>query len=211
MKIISKIKDYYDYLTSVYGIDEDIVYDRRECNILSKMLCHYFNVEYNYYADKKKTQRKFYEKNTNGKYHFITKEVGDFYYFCLEVGITHYIFQVERYKDENDKIQIIPSLLEVNTDCKKISDAPISLIPLQTRYGSIVFNKDLYSFEKHNEIINPILNETYLTSFINADDLYNNLYNYLMSQEKEIIDKRDDIAKLESHGFDKKISFRGKI
>ena len=30
MKIISKFKDYYDYLTGIYGIDEKLILDRRE-------------------------------------------------------------------------------------------------------------------------------------------------------------------------------------
>ena len=29
MKIISKYKDYYDYLTGIYGVDDKIVLDRR--------------------------------------------------------------------------------------------------------------------------------------------------------------------------------------
>ena len=29
MKIISKFKDYYDYKVAEYGIDENLVYDRR--------------------------------------------------------------------------------------------------------------------------------------------------------------------------------------
>ena len=34
MKLISKgKKDYYDYLTGVYGIDEDVVYDRSESHV----------------------------------------------------------------------------------------------------------------------------------------------------------------------------------
>lgn len=33
MKIISKYKDYYDYLAGIYGIDEYLVYDRTKCYI----------------------------------------------------------------------------------------------------------------------------------------------------------------------------------
>ena len=34
MKIISKHKDYYDYLQGIYGIDEIMVYDRRTKNLI---------------------------------------------------------------------------------------------------------------------------------------------------------------------------------
>lgn len=30
MRIITKIKDYYDYLQGVYGIDDKVIYDRRD-------------------------------------------------------------------------------------------------------------------------------------------------------------------------------------
>lgn len=42
MKIIDNKKDYYDYLASIYGIDELIVYDRRGSVTLNtdKVLIH---------------------------------------------------------------------------------------------------------------------------------------------------------------------------
>ena len=36
MKIIDNKKDYYDYLASIYGIDELVVYDRRGSVTFSK-------------------------------------------------------------------------------------------------------------------------------------------------------------------------------
>jgi len=42
MKIIDNKKDYYDYLASIYGIDELVVYDRRGSVTLNsdKILLH---------------------------------------------------------------------------------------------------------------------------------------------------------------------------
>ena len=42
MKIISGgKKDYYDYLSGIYGIDEDVVYDRRDGFVFRKF-CLFF-------------------------------------------------------------------------------------------------------------------------------------------------------------------------
>ena len=35
MKIIDKKKDYYDYLSGIYGIDDKVVYDRRGAVVLN--------------------------------------------------------------------------------------------------------------------------------------------------------------------------------
>ena len=210
MKIISKVKDYYDYLVSVYGIDEDIVYDRRDCNILHKIPIEYFSKDILNDDSIKKLKKQFCLCD-NGKYKFMKTMVGTIYYFIIEIGYTHYLFSVERYI-ENNEINIIPQLLEVKKDCKKRSKYPISLIPINT-FGGIFKGFELrdYMFKIEKEIYNPIFDGTYISSFINADDIYNDLYNYLISiREKEIIDNRNDVSKLESHGFDKITSFRGK-
>ena len=63
-----------------------------------------------------------------------------------------------------------------------------------------------------NEISNPILSSTFIPSFIDAEEVYNAIYNYLISiREKPIIDNRNDTLKLESFGFDKKTSFRNPV
>ena len=36
MKIISKFKDYYDYKVAEYGIDENLIYDRRNGTIVDR-------------------------------------------------------------------------------------------------------------------------------------------------------------------------------
>ena len=45
MKILTSRnnKDYYDYLTGIYGMDEKVVYDRREFSILSNTALPFFN------------------------------------------------------------------------------------------------------------------------------------------------------------------------
>ena len=50
---------------------------------------------------------------------------------------------------------------------------------------------------------------TWIPSLISAEEVWNNITDYLLSiKEPEIVDNRNDVQHIESHGFDKKTSFR---
>ena len=56
---------------------------------------------------------------------------------------------------------------------------------------------------------NPILRDTYVTKVIPPETVWKYVYEYLSSlRDKPIVDTRTDLEHLESHGFDKKKSFR---
>jgi hypothetical protein len=56
---------------------------------------------------------------------------------------------------------------------------------------------------------NPIMAGTWIPSVIPAEEVWNNVTDYLLAtKERPIADKRTDIEHLESAGFDKKTSFR---
>ena len=56
---------------------------------------------------------------------------------------------------------------------------------------------------------NPILRDTYITKVIPPETVWKYVYEYLSSlRDKPIVDTRTDLEHLESHGFDKKKSFR---
>lgn len=58
-------------------------------------------------------------------------------------------------------------------------------------------------------VINPIMSNTWIPKMIPAQDVWNNISDYLLAiKDKPIIDNRTDIEHAESHGFDKKTSFR---
>lgn len=214
MKIINGgKKDYYDYISGIYGVDEHIIYDRLNANVLTK------NTDWNFYFfkevlpfDKKRKSKTGYKK-INGKYNFIDELYGDKYYFIFEVGFMHYIFEVERYlDDDNDnKVVIMPKLIEKKEIKDKLSKYPISIIPLKA-YVLLDGTLKIKSYEIFNEIPNPIIGDTWIKNFITADEIYNSIYNCLSKlKEPNIIDNRNDIQKLESCGFDKKISFRNPV
>ena len=55
----------------------------------------------------------------------------------------------------------------------------------------------------------PILRDTVIPRYVSAKDVFLNIYSYLSSKkDMKIEDKRSDIMKLESAGFDKIESFR---
>lgn len=209
MKIISKIRDYYDYLQNYFGIDELVVYDRRKSFPID--INNYY-IGYGLDNIFKKEKDKTYDiKRRLVKRYGIKVPVmeGRFFYFVVESGYYHYFFKVERYLDDNDNLILEPQLIEkkkISKD-KKLSDCPLSICTDVTYYryrGTFTVNK-----QSKNIVENPILKNTYVPKFIDAKEMWNNLYEYISSlRDKEFEDTRTNEQHIESHGFDKKISFR---
>ena len=196
MRILGKRgeKDYYDYLQNYFGIDELVVYDRRKSFPID---INSFYIGYGLDNIFKKEKDKTYDiKRRLVKGYGIKVPVmeGRFFYFVVESGYYHYFFKVERYLDDNDKVIIEPQLIEKKKIDKKqkLSDCPLSICT-----------------DSRNVAENPILKNTYIPKFIDAKEMWNNLYEYISSlRDKEFEDTRTNDQHIESHGFDKKISFR---
>lgn len=258
MVIISKLKDYYDYIVSTMGRDELVVYDRRDAfpidptkkwgdNVDRQCLadCN-ANINYNVerwfrkepiYGDKKREFIKRWNTNKILEYkeqNDETKDMswrkkdkirnsweeikeGQVYHFVLEVGYHHYFFEVERYIDDDDesRLHLNYGLIEkkrIDKD-KKISYAPVSLCPCSyKKYGWLYGDEGKFDVSRDmlaQKIDNPILYSTYIPKFIDPYEMWNNIYEYISSlRDKEIVDTRTNEQHIESHGFDKRISFR---
>ena len=228
MKIINGgKKDYYDYLVGIYGIDNDIVYDRREFHVLNQVK-YSTPIGIRFFFD----NTIFSDHNGFGgsmadsprvPHGYLKTIYGRKHSFVLEIGFYQYLFEVERYISDDGKLIIEPKLVEKFDNRKHFGNTPITLFlykdePLYTTgifidssWDSI--RKKLESKKRKIEYYeNPILSDTWITGFIPAEEVYNNIYNYLIAnREPDIQDNRTDIQKLESHGFDKKISFRNPI
>ena len=210
MKIINGgKKDYYDYLSGIYGIDEDIVYDRRNGYVFRE-----FNAGEQYFIKKKTWQDK-PKQEVRGMHYEGDKYVFGTYYrgldfmIVIEVGFTQYLFKIERYLNENDKVEMNIRLVWKKESSEKKSAAPVSVIPVE--YYQFYRDKEprIQKYRMDQEIQNPIFENTWVPSFIPADEMYNNVYDYLIKmREPNIVDNRNDVQKLESKGFDKKSSFR---
>ena len=141
---------------------------------------------------------------------------GNVYHFILEVGFVHYIFEVERYIDDvnTSAIHLDYSIVEVQRveKDKRLCEEPMCLCPCSYQRKYFFTESDLFVVKKDDKkalIKNPILYSTYIPKLIDASEIWNNLYEYISSlRDKEFVDSRTNDEHIESHGFDKKISFR---
>ena len=211
MKILTprKNKDYYDYLAGIYGIDEKVVYDRRQFTVLKNLDTPFFN--YNpLEADRAKIEDYYLEWN-GGKYQWVTKYIGVIHKCMLEVGLKWYFLEAERFLDTSSKVCIDWKLVKTMdiTKAQHLGTTPMTFFKTYSDYSSIKREILDIRVDENNTISNPILNGTPITSIISPQDLYNDLSAYISSlNDKEFVDNRTDIQKAESAGFDRKISFR---
>lgn len=198
MKILSKRKDYYDYLVGKYGIDEMIVYDRRDCTVLAH---DEYNIAFSrkkLYGDAPKHEETVYRKGRRARI-----MVGDVTELFITYGRKTRKFIVERYLDEDGNLCIDHKEVPLDSldfiGCGKDREMRESPIFIWTKWAK-------------NYIDNPILDGTWLTGYISPEEIYTEVYNYLlMKNAKKIEDNRSDVEKMESKGFDKVSSFRNPV
>lgn len=221
MKIITSRnnKDFYDYLSGVYGIDDNIVFDRREVTILNKLDSPFFSTGKTDTDTPKREPLQHYlygwirdRDELMGKY--FDRPIGQFMHCMLEVGLYWYMFRCERYLDENEVVHIdwcLANSRRIEKD-QHIGQTAITFIPDINCYcHSYKTNTVLRIIQRECKLMisNPILTGTKITSFLDADEVYIEIYAYLSSQKDiDIKDTRNDISKLEAAGFDKRTSFR---
>ena len=195
MKILTprNNKDYYDYLTGIYGVDEKVVYDRRQYTILSRLNHPLFSSELLEKDAPKKEKPSWKWKNKQ-----IPEYEGTKFECLLEVGLKWFFFDVERYLDNDSRVCIDWKLIKEKeiSKCQRVGSSPITFF---TSYCS-------YGYYRRNI---GILSGTPIPAFIKAEEIYILLSTYISSlNDIEIVDTRSDIQKAESAGFDRKTSFR---
>lgn len=153
------------------------------------------------------------------------------------IGFKLYIIEVNRcLKDVNDSIvKFDAKLLHVKDYDRreksgKIKDIVDPILIGEISYGSwypwkypfkdrnndedkfrnVGFTSSYYGNREVPDILaNPIMTGTWIPSVIPAEDVWNNVTDYLLAiKEKPIVDNRTDEEHAESHGFDRKTSFR---
>ena len=214
MKILTprNNKDYYDYLTGIYGMDEKTVFDRRKFTILSRLNHPLFTSELLEKDAPKKPSWQWKNKRS-------PKYEGTKFKCLLEVGLKWFFFEVERYLDSDSRVCIDWKLIKEKeiTKRQRVVTSPITFFTSYCSRESYGWNIGLTKDERYHKIevndddviSNPILIGTPIPAFIKAEEIYNLLSTYLSSlNDVEIIDIRSDVQKAESAGFDRKTSFR---
>lgn len=186
MKIISKFKDYYDYITHVYGIDELIIYNRVPFN---KDLL--FRSGYNM---------------PSISYWRTYKSLSDYSFRWLCIMGEYYL--QSKLSNSNDDFKIIENFVRISQNNHD------DLIKLHKELNSPVFaivNVTWGTFHIDKNI--PILSDSGIASIISPEQMYQQLSAFINSVLRDNVDTKppvqiDDKYKLTQAGFDAKISFR---
>lgn len=211
MKILTprNNKDYYDYLAGVYGIDDKVVYDRRQFTVLARLDSPFFS-----YAkmDNDAPKREIRTTEWTRRHcKWVTKYVATELHCMLEVGLKWYFFQVNRYLNESNELCLEWKIVKTKKIAKsqRLGETPITFFSAYANYTFWHTEKLDISVNKKKAIPNPILAGTPITSLIPPQEIYQELSSYISSlNDKEVIDTRNDVQKAEAAGFDRKTSFR---
>ena len=210
MKILDKCKEFYDYIVSIYGIDNDIILDRRN-----------------------KEDFDFPDNTYNWKYSYFSN--GSLY-FVLEIGYNQYLFKVDYIDGKKQNVQLIKVFestcqiidykAEFNVNYKhnvayKLKHRKDLLYNVTNFYEvclqtAISLKEITIETLRFDQLANrsTIKNQVYVNlnpfaKYIDPVTVYNQIYSFLLSKkDKKIVDGRTDVQKLESAGFDRKTSFR---
>ena len=196
MKIISKYKDYYDYLTGVYGEDPLIVLDRTKYDLLPYLISNDTVIKLyigGYLFEGYKQNDKYYWGEDIKQFGDFKKYISTYSYNNPNVDIKDLVYI------KDSKLRYPYVLIKPVLDSKLINEKENCPILLE-------WSKDKY-------LKYPILSDFDIASFIPPEELYKIISDWLSLQRTKSenkIDNRTNLEKIQTNGFDKKTSFRGK-
>lgn len=229
MRIIDKNTDFYDYLQNVYR-DDSVTFDRTDSFLLSKdMICEnlYFHGRSSgFYSERGNCLHK--------EYYVLIQICNTFWLFSAEVTkidrndkpADYSVELVATWKNYNkprkliqvDLISFRYTVIKFIPEKRKERDKSVFIQAIDTNgYRSDAsFNKRTVTYgdgrkiEKHI----PLLKASGFAPLMNPQDVYLSLEEYF-SAEKQSQERTESVGitdkeKIENHGFDTKISFRGK-
>lgn len=211
MKILSKNKDYYDYIVWKYGIDNSVVLNRisksneyftkaNENELFALAICWTIYVWLLY----------------NWKYYFWNELtlsiIEDAYRSKKSYKYRNHYSQYD-FWDDRDRINLILSLDRKYIDLNNLYGMPIWLIKFKSWwheqfdiiYEDYSYNNNTYKIWLDYCVVN--LQWFWIDKIIEAEEMYVSIYNFLI-REKNIINNQSDIEKVNSHWFDPKYWFR---
>ena len=234
MKIIDNKKDYYDYVSGIWGIDPYVVYDRRGSESSQSILS---NPNFAEALNKNILDTDNNPWNKVGRYWHPTPEEKDHpnnyfirkhFHIIIEAGDKHFYINCYRIRKTKDSpIELQYELYDPVEEIKKryhyglgasgwLHDRMEQEIERCNKKWSnaplamSVQNMELYYGPKDiAHVDNPILKDLPITGLIPAEEIWQAIYDYLLKQkEPKIVDNRTDKEHIESAGFDTVTSFR---
>ena len=201
MKIISKYKDYYDYLMGIFGEDPKLILDRRVHTqpyffldpqaitlfICGKLIQGFYDGESFYYGEALSKFGDIVNTASHRYYHYDDTRHRVVYFKMKSPRTTGY----SQYRINVDILDD-PTHINIKENC------PILM--------ASIIGSTYYRF--------PILEKLNVGSILPPEEIYQMLTQWLSDRIKDsevIVDNRNDIDKLLSKGFDKRESFRPKI
>lgn len=198
MKIVSKIKDYYDFLISKWGIDPKVVYVRNGKRITD-------TDTYNLYVDPanrlnwKLDKSKVCNEYVKGACTHVA---------IIWAGDKRYVFAINVYKNAKDRYE---SEIKLLNDVEVKRNFHISELSRNSNAPVVyAFYDNTYWIRAAIEMVeNPIIANSKFAKLIDPEDIFLNIYSYISkTNDKNIKDNRTNVEKIVSHGFDKRTSFR---
>ena len=197
MKIISKHKDYYDYLQGIYGVDEKLVLDRRN---FYKLKLPYYNTRITIHIGEWCIQG-YYDSKAN-KIHY-GKDIEPFskdFPKYNQSGYTekeHYYIRDDSYRNGYFYCLKAPKFLGEKSPTWKYNT------PILANHSNIFTNNEYLEF--------VILKELNIASFVDAKTCWLWLNEWLskrVTKNEPDVPIGDDKIRIKSAGFDLKKSFR---
>ncbi len=201
MKIISKYKDYYDYLVGIYGIDEKLILDRTD-----------FKITKDYSMDTKITFHicgQVIDGLYRGGAFYFTDQLAQFdieenkkkWYYWNPGGIKdrNYYIKLDQHIRNASNIPFLKLPTKQNPDwlVNDIFNCPILI---EDALGDLEHKG--HRFSKF-----PILKDYNMKNVYTPDQIWQMIYDFL-SRTKDIPNNQTDKEKIISRGFDFKHSFR---
>lgn len=222
MKIISQFKDYFDYLVYQYGVDEKLVLDRRG---IGKFATEYNNSAVGSYTgmtishndvsnDPMPRSGRYYEERLTNRIDEVETNV-----WLVVNGRGYPLLRTEVYPNKyvlaDDTNTTISKRFWMRVP-KNVAGTELNVFKaLSMACKRHVFIAWAFNRSEHWEIDGnvPNLGELKFAKILDAQAMYLQTVDFI---SENFVDKGEEIAvqsslqKIESHGFDKKTSFRGK-
>ena len=203
MKIISKYKDYYDYLVGIYGEDPLAVFDRRIDPIKKPSI---FEDQYKIYSIAI-VGRIFKIYQYKDKFYYTPKELLELNTLLLSENKIPLLYQRKYSKPLS--LENFERLVLMNdklfTDANHKLRKPILLS--DNVFGSIVENENSIKESRWSVIR---LEDFHLNKYIPAESVFKEISAFLLwlNDNPEIPNNQTNNEKIVTHGFDLKHSFR---